>query len=329
MRTNSRPVARAIDSPIDVLPVPGGPISVRIAPDALVLGDAAVLAHLLDRDVLDDAVLDVLEAGVVGVEHLARDDRVQPLLGALLPRHLEQPVEVGPDRAGLPALLAEALEAAELLLGLLAHGLGHAGLFDLRAVLLDDGRVVVAELAPDGVHLAAQDVLALLLVGAGLHVVADAAADLELREALLLDGDGLLQALGDVERLEDPDLLLEGDVGRVADRVGQRAGLADGAQELGDAAVGAAQLEDLLDDGAVLALGGPGAAVDGHVVGALGDLDAQAALAVAVAGADDAARDAGQADGAAAAREPDAVGDLGDGADGGVLALVAGDQEHA
>ena len=35
MRTNSRPVARAIDSPIDVLPVPGGPISVRIAPERL------------------------------------------------------------------------------------------------------------------------------------------------------------------------------------------------------------------------------------------------------------------------------------------------------
>ena len=35
MRTNSRPVARAIDSPIEVLPVPGGPISVRIAPERL------------------------------------------------------------------------------------------------------------------------------------------------------------------------------------------------------------------------------------------------------------------------------------------------------
>ena len=35
MRTNSRPVARAIDSPIEVLPVPGGPISVRMAPDFL------------------------------------------------------------------------------------------------------------------------------------------------------------------------------------------------------------------------------------------------------------------------------------------------------
>ena len=77
MRTNSRPMARAIDSPIEVLPVPGGPIRVRIAPERLSACDAALLAQLLDGDVLDDAVLDVLQAGVVGVEHLAGADRVE------------------------------------------------------------------------------------------------------------------------------------------------------------------------------------------------------------------------------------------------------------
>ena len=35
MRTNLRPVALAIDSPIEVLPVPGGPTSVRMAPERL------------------------------------------------------------------------------------------------------------------------------------------------------------------------------------------------------------------------------------------------------------------------------------------------------
>ena len=39
---------------------------------ALVGLDAALLAQLRDGEVLDDAVLDVVEAGVVGVEHLAR-----------------------------------------------------------------------------------------------------------------------------------------------------------------------------------------------------------------------------------------------------------------
>ena len=140
---------------------------------------------------------------------------------------------------------------------------------------------------------------------------------------------GELEALGDVERLEDLDLLLERDVGRVADRVGQRARLDDRAQELGDALVGAAQLEDLLDDRAVLALGGPGAAVDGHVVGVLGHLDAEAAGVVGVRGARDAAGDAGERHRAAAAGQPDAVGHLGDRADLGELAVVARDEQHA
>ena len=83
MRTNSRPVARAIDSPIEVLPVPGGPISVRIAPERLSSLMPALGAQLLDRQVLRDAVLDVLEAGVVGVEHLAGGLRIELLVGGL------------------------------------------------------------------------------------------------------------------------------------------------------------------------------------------------------------------------------------------------------
>ena len=157
-----------------------------------------------------------------------------------------------------------------------------------------DGRVVLAELAADRLHLLAQDVLALLLGGAGLDVLADALADLQLGQALALELQRQLEALGDVERLEQRDLLLEGQVGRVAGGVGQRAGLGDRAHPGGDAAVVAAQLEDLLDRGAVLALELARAAVDGHVVGVLGDLDAQAPGAVGVRGAGDAAAHARQ-----------------------------------
>src|SRR6266496_171011 len=57
MRTNSRPSA-----------------------GALVLGDAALGAQLADGQVLDHAVLDVAEAGVVGVEDLARVRGIEALL---------------------------------------------------------------------------------------------------------------------------------------------------------------------------------------------------------------------------------------------------------
>ena len=47
-------------------------------------------------------------------------------------------------------------------------------------------RVVLAQLLADRLHLLAQEVLALLLLGAGLDVVADALAHLQLGEPLAL-----------------------------------------------------------------------------------------------------------------------------------------------
>ena len=213
MRTNSRPVARAIDSPIDVLPVPGGPMSVRIAPERLILLDAALLAELGDRDVLDDPVLDVVEAGVIRVEHLARVRGIESLLRALVPRDREEPVEVVADHRRLGRLVAHALEPRELALGLLEDVLGHLRLGDLRPVLLDDGRLVLAELLANRVELPAQDVLALLLLDAGLDVVLDPLANLHQREALALELEGELEALADVDGLEELDLLLEREIG--------------------------------------------------------------------------------------------------------------------
>ena len=216
--------------------------------------DAALLAELRDGDVLDDPVLDVLEAGVVGVEHLARVLGVEPLLGALAPRHGEQPVEVVADHRRLGRALAHPLEAAELLLGLLAHGVGHARLGDLRPVLLDDRDVVLAELLPDRLHLLAEDVLALLLLDALVDVVPDPLAQLHERQPLALQPQRQLEPLADVDRLEQLDLLREGQLGRVAGGVRESAGVDDRADERRDPAVVAAQLEDLLDDGAVLGL---------------------------------------------------------------------------
>ena len=107
-------------------------------------------------------------------------------------------------------LVAHPLEPGGLALGLLADGVGHAGLGDLRAVVLGDGRVVLAELLADRLHLLAQHVLALLLGGALLDVVADAPAHLQLGEPLALQLQRQLQPLDDVDRLEQLDLLVEG-----------------------------------------------------------------------------------------------------------------------
>jgi hypothetical protein len=294
---------------------------------ALIRLDAALLAQLADGDVLDDPVLHVLEAGVVGVEHLAGVLRVEALLRPLAPRHREQPVEVVADHLRLGRSLAHALEPPELALGLLAHRVRHAGLGDLRSVFLDDRALVLAELLAERVELAAQDVLALLLLDAGVDVVADAHSHLHGGEPLALEAERQLQALDDVDGSEQLDLLLEGDLRRVAGRIGQRAGLGDGADERRDAAVVAAQLEDLLDDSAVLALQLTRLDRRRVLVGPFVDLDVETAAGIGARGACDAAMQAGERHRPAAAGQAHAIGDLGDGADGRVLLLVLRHQQ--
>ena len=169
--------------------------------------DAAVLAQLAHREVLDDAVLDVLKARVVGVQHRARPGGVEVLLRALGPRQRDQPVEVGADHRGLAGLLAHPLQATELLQGLLLDFLGHLCGLDLGAVLIDDRALVLAQLLADRLHLLAQEVVALLLLRAVLHVLADALAHLQLGERLALQLHRQLQAVADVERAQQLDLL--------------------------------------------------------------------------------------------------------------------------
>ncbi len=60
-RTNLRPMARAMERPSEVLPTPGGPTKQRIGPRVI----RRELAH---RQILEDAVLDVVEVEVVLVE---------------------------------------------------------------------------------------------------------------------------------------------------------------------------------------------------------------------------------------------------------------------
>ena len=114
MRSNLRPSARAIDWPSDVLPTPGGPTKHRIEPRASGLS----LPH---GEELEDAVLDLLDVVVVGVEHLARVREVEVVLGRLVPRQRRDPLEVGADDAVLGRGLRQLLQPRELAVGLLAH----------------------------------------------------------------------------------------------------------------------------------------------------------------------------------------------------------------
>ena len=82
MRANSRPRARATDRPSEVLPGSGRPDQRQDHAAAPVV-HAALAPQAAHGQVLQDPLLDLVEPGVVGVQHLAGVGHVEVLLGAL------------------------------------------------------------------------------------------------------------------------------------------------------------------------------------------------------------------------------------------------------
>ena len=111
--------------------------------------------------------------------------------------------------------------------------------------------------------------------------------------------------------------------------VGERAGLLDRAQEGRDPAVVAAQVEDLLDHGAVLALELTGVLVVGLAVVDLLDLDAEPLAVAGLARPGQAAVQPEHGRHRRAAARAAALDHLGDDADAPELAVAAGKQEDA
>ena len=183
------PVARAMDS------AERGLADARRADEAED-GPLQLLHQRLHREVLEDALLGLLQAVVVLVEDPLGLDDVEPVLGLLVPGQREDPVDVVADDGGLGAHRAHHLELLQLLLdlerGLLAHPLGLELLLDLLDLVLE--LVALAQLLLNGLHLLIQVVLLLRL----LHLLLDAGAD------LLLDLEDLDLALHQLVELLEP-----------------------------------------------------------------------------------------------------------------------------
>ena len=290
--------------------------------------EAALGPQPADGEELDDAVLDLLEAVVVGVEDGPGIGQVEVVVGARGPRQLEHRVQPGLDPAVLGVLRRHALELVDLLLDRGGHALGQlvGDLGESRPVRVGGLALVVAQLLADRRHLLAQQELALGLLHAVGDVAADALGQLELGEGLLGPGQDLLDPLGDVGRLQQLDLALDVEVGPPAGRVGQRAGLVDARQQVVEAPT-----TDVLGDGAER---GPQLAA--QLEGALGGLallDGVGGEPEGLTGTDDAGADAGPVDGPdherrGAVRQRPGGLDAGDDADRGVAALDTGDEQQ-
>ncbi len=184
---------------------------------------AAVGPALAHGQVLDDALLDVIQAGVVLVQDPPGSGNVVGVLGAVVPRDVEHGVQPGPDPADLGRLLGGALQLRDFLHRRVVHILGQVGRLDPRPVVVLLGGGVtgqVGQLLADRGELLPQQEFLLLLLHALLDVLADRLRDVQLGHVLLGPADDQLQPLDQVRGLQDLQLLRGVQVGRVAGPVG-------------------------------------------------------------------------------------------------------------
>jgi hypothetical protein len=215
-----------MERPSDVLPTPGGP---EQAEDRTLL----VLLELADREVLEDALFDLLEAVVVLVEDLAHRGDVEVVGGRLGPGDVEDPVEVGADDGVFGGADLHRAEALELLLRDLLGLRREVRLGDaiLEAVEIALVAVVLAELLLDGLELLAEDVFSLVFAHLLLDLGVDALAHLEDLELAGEEAEDLADALLRLDRLDELGLLLDGGVEVRGDEIGEGAGGLDGVDE--------------------------------------------------------------------------------------------------
>jgi hypothetical protein len=213
--------------------------------------------------VLEDALLDLLEAVVVGVEDLPGILDVEVVLGALGPGEVGDPVQVGPGHGVLGAGGGDALEPVQLLHRHLLDLGGQAGLLEPLAELVEL-LLLLAELSQlllDGLELLAQVVLALRLRHLALHGGVDLVGELEDLPLPVEELENQLHPGLEVHRLQDLLLLLDGHVDVGGDEVGEVPGVGDGVDELGG---GRGQLRHELDHlaGELLQVDGQGLDLD-------------------------------------------------------------------
>ena len=207
--------------PSDVLPVPGGPGEAE---------DRAlhVLLELAHGQVFEDALLDLLEVVVVGVEDLARPAQVEPVAAGLAPGQDRQPVEIGADDRVLGRAGVHAGQPLELALRLAQHLLRRAGLLDPLPELADLGvfALAFAQLLLDRLELLAEEVVALGLGQLAADLLLDLGRKLQDRE---LPREVLAQPLEpgpDVDLAQQALLLLDRERQARGQQVGQPARLA-------------------------------------------------------------------------------------------------------
>ena len=189
-----------------------------------------ILHQAAHGEEFEDALLDFLEAVVVGFEHFFGEFEVADFLGLLLPRHRQQPVEVVARNGGFGRHGRHVLQPLELRHGLFLRVGGHAGGLDALLQLIDFALFAAAQFLLDGLDLLVEVILFLRLFHLALHAALNGAVDIELFDFDVEHLGHAGQAVDGIEDFEQFLLLFDGELQVGADGVGQLAGIvhADG-----------------------------------------------------------------------------------------------------
>src|SRR5580704_17255902 len=143
-------------------------------------GALRILYELADGQEFEDAVLDLLQTVVVFVQDFFGVLDGAGFLGALLPGHRQQPVDVIAAHRGLGRHGRHGFELLELLDRLLEDFLGHAGGFDFLAKLVELALLAAAQFLLDGLDFFVEVVLFLGSLHLALHARLNVAVEIEL-----------------------------------------------------------------------------------------------------------------------------------------------------
>ena len=193
-----------MDWPSEVLPTPGAPTRQRIGPFSFFYPS-------LHREIFHDAFLHLLESVMIGLEYLLRLAEIAPDTSTLLPRHVQQPIDVIADHGRFGRHRGHHLELVELGGRLAARLFRHPGRLDPLGNVLNLVRrfVHVAEFLLNRLHLLVEVVLALALLHLPFHAAANTLLDLQEIDLLLDSCNEMLQPLSRVVYLENRLLLLD------------------------------------------------------------------------------------------------------------------------
>ena len=165
---------------------------------------------LLDGEILDDALLDLLEPVVIGIEDLHRGGEILADLALLLPGQREQRVDEVAHDGGFGRHRRHELQLLELGERLRLGLLRHLGRLDLLFHLVEIGVLVaLAQFLLDRLDLLVQVVLALALLHLALDAAANALFDLQNVDFAFEQSQQVLEAFRDGAHLENFLLLLE------------------------------------------------------------------------------------------------------------------------